>query len=127
MCLIHLILFLFTEIFCSYFSYIKAVTLLLAQYMNEKLRDIISSNSVRANNFPVVFPSKPHKDSDKETQEKYRKLKQEKNTTTFLSAFGFKNIPKTRNSPNSALLDVILGKQTRMQDRIPVSLASTLP
>ena len=115
MCLIHLILFLFTEIFCSYFSYIKAVTLLLAQYMNEKLRDVISSNSVRANNFPVVFPSKPHKDSDKETQEKYRKLKQEKNTTTFLSAFGFKNIPKSRNSPKSALLDVILGKQTRMQ------------
>ena len=46
--------------------------------MHEKLRDIISSNSVPAKNFPVVFPSKPQEESSKETQEKYRKLKWEK-------------------------------------------------
>ena len=72
--------------------------------MYEKLRDITSPNSVPANNFLVVFPSKPHKDSNKETQEKYRKPKREKSTTTFLSAFVFKNILKSRSSPNSALL-----------------------
>lgn len=34
---------------------------LLSHYMYQKLRDVISSNSVPANNFPVVFSSKPHK------------------------------------------------------------------
>ena len=71
--------------------------------MYEKLRDIISSNSVPANNSPVVFPSKPQEESSKETQEKYRKLKWEKSTTAFLLAFVFKNILKSRSSPDSTL------------------------
>lgn len=53
-------------------------TLLLQQnaliLSHEKLRDVISSNSVPANNFPVVFPSKPQEESSKETQEKYENL-----------------------------------------------------
>lgn len=66
-------------------SQVKPMTVLLSYYMYEKLRDIISYNSVPANNFPVVFPSKPHK-------EKYRKPKLVKSKATFLSAFVFENI-----------------------------------
>lgn len=77
--------------------------------MYEKLRDIISPISVPANNFPVAFPSKPHRDSNKETQEKYRKPELEKSKATFLSAFVFENILKSKSSPNSTLLRHYLG------------------
>ena len=108
-CFIHLMLLLFTEIFCSHFSPLLKQWLhsyynnKYSYHMYEKLRDIISSNSVPANNSPVVFPSKPQEESSKETQEKYRKLKWEKSTTAFLLAFVFKNILKSRSSPDSTL------------------------